>query len=230
VRSRWTDEKIETKRFSCSTFMMYLGLNRVYDHLPHHTITIAKDYQANLKEIEEEKVLPRDPSFYVQNPVVTDSTLAPAGKSSLYVLVPVPQLSPATPWDAVQTATFRKLTLERLREVGLEDVQRHIEYEQIVTPRNWRDDYNVYRGATFNLAHNLGQMLHKRPHNKFEDLDGVYLVGGGTHPGSGLPVIYESTRITCRQLLPDLGLPYDFIDRMQPLPSADSDSPELATV
>jgi phytoene desaturase len=120
--------------------------------------------------------------------------------------------------------------LERLREVGLEDVQRHIEYEQIVTPRNWRDDYNVYRGATFNLAHNLGQMLHKRPHNKFEDLDGVYLVGGGTHPGSGLPVIYESTRITCRQLLPDLGLPYDFIDRMQPLPSADSDSPELATV
>jgi phytoene desaturase len=230
LRSRWTDEKIETKRFSCSTFMMYLGLNRVYDHLPHHTITIAKDYQANLKEIEEEKVLPRDPSFYVQNPVVTDSTLAPAGKSSLYVLVPVPQLSPATPWDAVQTATFRKLTLERLREVGLEDVQRHIEYEQIVTPRNWRDDYNVYRGATFNLAHNLGQMLHKRPHNKFEDLDGVYLVGGGTHPGSGLPVIYESTRITCRQLLPDLGLPYDFIDRMQPLPSADSDSPELATV
>lgn len=230
LRSRWTDEKIETKSFSCSTFMMYLGLDRVYEHLPHHTITISRDYLGNLREIEEEKVLPRDPSFYVQNPVVTDTSLAPPGKSSLYVLVPVPHLTPNTPWDAEQTTAFRKLTLQRLREVGLEDLERHIEYEQIITPRSWRDDFRVYRGATFNLAHNLGQMLHLRPRNKFEDLDGVYLVGGGTHPGSGLPVIYESTRITCRQLLADLNLPNDFIDRLSPLPNPTHRSQELSTV
>jgi phytoene desaturase len=71
---------------------------------------------------------------------------------------------------------------------------------------DWEHDLNVYTGATFNLAHNLGQMLHLRPHNRFEDLDGVYLVGGGTHPGSGLPVIFESARITSRLLTKDLGL------------------------
>jgi phytoene desaturase len=99
----------------------------------------------------------------------------------------------------------------------LTGLEERIEYEKIVTPNDWRDDYSVYRGATFNLAHNLGQMLHKRPHNKFEDLESVYLVGGGTHPGSGLPVIYESSRITCRQLLSEFDLPNGFIDELKPL-------------
>ncbi|MFM7926629.1 MAG: hypothetical protein ACKO9Q_02865, partial [Pirellula sp.] len=96
-------------------------------------------------------------------------------------------------------------------------------------PADWRDQYSVYRGATFNLAHNLGQMLHLRPHNKFEDLQSVYLVGGGTHPGSGLPVIYESSRITSRQLLAELELPNSFIDELQPLPSSRRLEPALAT-
>lgn len=76
----------------------------------------------------------------------------------------------------------------------------------MITPDHWQDDYEIYRGATFNLSHDLGQMLHMRPHNRFEDLEGVYLVGGGTHPGSGLPVIYSSARITSQLLLQDLGV------------------------
>jgi phytoene desaturase len=84
--------------------------------------------------------------------------------------------------------------------------------EHQITPDDWQSDYAIYKGATFNLAHNLGQMLHKRPRNRFEELDGVYLVGGGTHPGSGLPVIYESSRISSRLLLQDLGMDTRFID------------------
>ncbi len=76
-----------------------------------------------------------------------------------------------------------------------------------MTPADWQDDMQLYRGATFNLAHTLGQMLHRRPRNRFEDLEGVYLVGGGTHPGSGLPVIFEGARITAKLLAGDLGLP-----------------------
>ena len=76
----------------------------------------------------------------------------------------------------------------------------------MITPDDWQNDYEIYRGATFNLSHDLGQMLHMRPHNRFEDLDSTYLVGGGTHPGSGLPVIYSSARITSRLLLEDLGI------------------------
>ena len=217
LRQRWSNAKIAKKRFSCSTFMMYLGINGRYENLKHHTIHISKDYDRNLRQIEKEMVLPDDPSIYVQNPCVTDSSLAPEGKSTLYILVPVPHLSPNTPWDEEQALAFRETAFNKLAQIGLSDLRSRIEYEQIVTPANWRDDFSVYRGATFNLAHNLGQMLLLRPHNKLEELERVYLVGGGTHPGSGLPVIYESSRITCKQLLPDIGLSAKFMYELAPI-------------
>lgn len=223
LRKRWTDEKIEKKKFSCSTFMMYLGVKGRYDDLPHHTIHIAKDYERNLQEIEQDFVLPSDPSFYVQNACVTDPSLAPDGHSSLYVLVPVPQTHANISWTPKTIAEYRQLAFKQLAKEGLEDVEQRIVTERILTPQHWEQDFGLYRGATFNLAHNLGQMLHLRPHNKFEDLEGVYLVGGGTHPGSGLPVIYESSRISCRQLLPELGLNHQFMDEDSrgPIPATD---------
>jgi phytoene desaturase len=212
-RRRWRDRAIARKRFSCSTFMMYLGVEGRYDDLAHHTIYTAADYRKNLDDIERGHVLSEDPSFYVQNACVTDGSLAPAGHSTLYVLAPVTHCHPNVDW-ARETARFRGVVLRQLRErLGLAGVESRVRYEKVVTPADWEGDYAVYRGATFNLAHNLGQMLHFRPRNRFEDLPGVYLVGGGTHPGSGLPVIYESARITARLLLGDLGLPAGWIDR-----------------
>ncbi|MCA9126768.1 MAG: phytoene desaturase [Planctomycetales bacterium] len=206
LRRRWSDERIASKRFSCSTFMMYLGLNKIYQDLPHHSIYIADDYSQNLREIEDLRVLPRDPSFYVQNAAVTDSSLAPKGKSGIYVLVPVPHLDQRHSWTEATTAQFRVQILNQLARIGLDDIQPHIETERIITPVQWNEDFGLYRGSTFNLMHNLGQMLHRRPHNRFEDLQNVFLVGGGTHPGSGLPVIYESARIVCKQLLRMFGI------------------------
>jgi phytoene desaturase len=212
LRKRWSDAKIAKKRFSCSTFMLYLGIEGRYEELSHHTIHIARDYAGNLREIEDLKTLPMEPSVYIHNPCIIDPSMAPPGMSSLYVLVPVPHLSKHTPWDSQQSAMYREVTLRRLEELGLKDLRSRIRFEKMITPADWRDNYAVYRGATFNLAHNLGQMLHLRPHNRFEELDGVHLVGGGTHPGSGLPVIYESSRITSRQLLSHLGISANFID------------------
>lgn len=211
LRRRWTDDKIAKKRFSCSTFMLYLGIRGRYDCLPHHTIHIAEDYHRNLRQIEDDCVVPDEPSFYVQNAAITDASLAPEGCSTLYVLVPVPHTHEKLQWDPSQIGDLRDLTLHQLSKVGLHDVRERIITERIITPHHWRDDFGLYRGATFNLAHNLSQMLHRRPHNRFEDLDAVYLVGGGTHPGSGLPVIYESSRITCKQLVPALGLDAQFL-------------------
>ncbi len=204
IRRRWTDAKIEKKRFSCSTFMLYLGLDGRQDHVPHHTIHCAADYAGNLADIETRHVLSEDPSFYVQNACVTDDTLAPKNCSTLYALAPVTHQHPNVDW-AKQTPAFRARLLRQLAKIGITDVERRIRFEKIVTPADWEKQYAVYRGATFNLAHTWKQMLHFRPRNRFEDLGGVYLVGGGTHPGSGLPVIYESARITSRLLLADLG-------------------------
>jgi phytoene desaturase len=203
LRRRWTDRKIAGKKFSCSTFMMYLGVEGLNDRVAHHTIYMAKDYARNLEEIEKRHVLSEDPSFYVQNPCVTDPSLAPAGHSTLYVLAPVTHQHPNVDW-AQEKARFRRVVLRQLARVGLADVEQRIRIEHVVTPADWDATYQIHRGATFSLAHNLGQMLHLRPRNRFEDLGSVYLVGGGTHPGSGLPVIFESARITSRLVLEDL--------------------------
>jgi phytoene desaturase len=208
LRKRWSNKSLAKKRFSCSTFMLYLGVEGLDREVAHHTIYMSKNYEQNLRDIENEHVLSDDPSFYVQNASVTDPTLAPDGHSTLYVLLPVSHQHPNIDW-AHHTARYRALALEQLKKIGLRDVEKRIRWERVVTPADWDSGYQIHLGATFNLAHNLGQMLHLRPRNRFEEFDGMYLTGGGTHPGSGLPVIYESARITSRLLLQDWNLPHD---------------------
>jgi phytoene desaturase len=204
LRKRWTDERIAKKQFSCSTFMLYLGIEGLYEDLRHHTIYLSKDYTQNLNDIERDHRLTlHDPSFYVQNACVTDPTLAPRGMSTLYVLLPVTHEHANVDWSR-EEASFRALALKQLQKIGIHDVERRIRIERRLTPASWNAEFHLHLGATFSMAHSLRQMLHMRPHNRFEDLDGVYLVGGGTHPGSGLPVIFESARITARLLLQDL--------------------------
>jgi phytoene desaturase len=202
-RRRWSDARLARKKYSCSTFMMYLGVEGTWD-LPHHNIYIAKDYERNLEDIESRHVLGEEPSFYVENPSATDPTLAPRGHSALYVLLPVSHQHPNIDW-ARERSRFRDLALRRIAAAGFDLPPDRIRYERVLTPADWESRYAIYKGATFNLAHTLDQMLHLRPRNRFEEFDGMYLVGGGTHPGSGLPVIFESARISSRLLLEDLG-------------------------
>lgn len=199
ARPSYSDKKLEKAKYSCSTFMIYLGLKKIYD-LPHHNIFFSSEYKKNVDQIFISKELPQDPSFYIHNPVVTDKTLAPEGKSAMYVLVPISNLSAKIDWQKEKN-DFRNLIISKIKNIeGLADFENQIEVEKIITPEDWRSDYSVYKGATFNLAHNLGQMLYLRPHNQFNDIDNLYLVGGGTHPGSGLPTIVESGRIAAEMI------------------------------
>jgi phytoene desaturase len=206
LRRRWTNEKLAKKRYSCSTYMLYLGIEGEIDNLEHHTIFLAEDYGRNIREIEEGRVLTEEPSFYVQNACITDPGLAPHGHSTLYVLVPVPHDSQHIDWSEATLPAYRQKVLRRLEQVGIPDLSRRIAFEHSITPKGWMDDHQIYKGATFNLAHSLDQMLMLRPKNRFDELRGVYLVGGGTHPGSGLPVIFESAKITSRLMMDDLKL------------------------
>jgi phytoene desaturase len=193
VLRKYSAENVDRRAYSCSTFMLYLGLDKVYD-LPHHTIFFAGDYRRNIQDIFQDKVLSEDISFYVRNASATDPTLAPPGHSAVYVLVPVPNRSAAVDWER-EGGAFRERVLAAMeKRAGMADLRAHIREEMVFTPQTW-EGMNIQFGATFNLAHSLGQMLYFRPRNKFEELDNCYLVGGGTHPGSGLPTIYESGRI-----------------------------------
>jgi phytoene desaturase len=205
LRRRWNDRRIEKTKMSCSTFMLYLGIDGKFPSLPHHTIYLSRDYQRHLDSIDRDHTLPESPSLYVHNPSVIDPTLAPEGMSSLYVLVPVTQTHANVDWEAEKHA-YRDIVLDRLGDVGLGDLRSRIRSETVFTPADWEQRLDLFRGATFSMAHSLDQMLSLRPHNRFEDLDGVYLTGGGTHPGSGLPVIYQSAKISAGLLAQDLGL------------------------
>ncbi|MBB5181869.1 phytoene desaturase [Planomicrobium koreense] len=204
ILKKYSPQKLEKKKYSCSTFMMYLGLDKKYD-LSHHTIIFSKDYKKNVEEITNTRMLSADPSIYVQNASVTDPTLAPEGKSTLYILAPVPNNFSDIGWEQEKGA-FRELVLDIIEEKSeFKGIRDHIVEEQLLTPFDWEHDYSVYKGATFNLGHQLSQMMIFRPHNKFEELDHCWLVGGGTHPGSGLPTILESARITANGIFEQYG-------------------------
>ena len=206
VLRKYSPEKVDGREYSCSTFMLYLGLDKIYD-LPHHTIFFADDYKGNIEDIFRRKVLSRDLSFYVRNASVTDPSLAPLGHSALYVLVPVPNRTARIDW-AKETSAFRERVIAAMeKRAGMDGLAGHIREEIVYTPQTWQD-MNIQFGATFNLAHSLGQMLYFRPHNKFEELDNCYLVGGGTHPGSGLPTIYESGRIAANLIARRYGVSF----------------------
>lgn len=191
---KYSSTKLQKKKFSCSAFMLYLGVDKKYV-APHHNIVFAEDYRKNISDIQEGR-LSEDSSFYVQNASVTDDTLAPNGKSTIYLLVPVPNNRSNIDWNE-KAKSFKETLLTNVEErTPLKDLRDHIEIEKMITPKQWEQDYNVYIGSTFNLAHNLSQMLYFRPHNRFEELKNLYLVGGGTHPGSGLPTIYISGIVT----------------------------------
>jgi len=209
VRKKWSNKKIDNKKYSCSTFMMYLGVNKSFDDLPHHQIYASKDYVNNLEDIEKHhRITWDDPSVYVQNACVTDPQLAPDGCSTVYVLVPVSHIHENIDWNKEKDA-FRDRILDQIEsKLGFEDIRDHIATELIITPDDWGD--HCYRGAVFNLAHGLDQMLWRRPKNEFDEIKNLYLVGGGTHPGSGLPVIYESARISSKLILDSLGIDPDW--------------------
>ena len=205
VRRKWNNKKLDKKKYSCSTFMLYLGVDRTYDELPHHQIYASADYEQNLEDIEKHhRITWDDPSVYVQNACVTDPGLAPEGCSTVYALVPVSHVHENIDWNKEKDA-YRDRVLEQIEsKLGFENLRDHIVTEMVITPEDWGD--HCYRGAVFNLAHGLDQMLWRRPKNQFDEINNLYLVGGGTHPGSGLPVIYESARISSKLLLDSLGI------------------------
>ncbi|MFP5227355.1 MAG: phytoene desaturase family protein [Acidobacteriota bacterium] len=192
---RYRPSKLRKRRFSCSTFMMYLGLDRTFD-TEHHTIVFARDYRRNIEAITRGQAAFEDISLYIRNAGRNDPSGAPAGHSALYILVPVANNTSGIDWEE-QKQTLRESVLRTLQErTAFGDVQPHIQQELIITPEDWEKRHSVFLGATFNMAHSWNQMLYLRPHNEFEPFSNCYLVGGGTHPGSGLPTIFESARIS----------------------------------
>lgn len=186
--------RIPEYKYSCSTYLLYLGLRKKIKGLSHHNLFFSDDIPKNLKQIFQSGEFPQSPSFYVHVPTVTDPSLAPDGKDLIYVLVPVPNLKFPQSIEKYEEQ-LRAYIFRKMRHACLEDVESLIEVERKFYPRDFINRYNIKYGATFGLAHNLMQSAFFRPLNYDKELPGLYYAGASTQPGGGLPLVLAGSRI-----------------------------------
>jgi phytoene desaturase len=203
LQRRWTRRRIARSQFSMSLFVWYFGTSRQYAEVPHHTILAGPRYRELLVDIFSSKILAEDFSLYLHRPTASDPSLAPAGCDAFYVLSPVPHLDADIDWQS-RAETYRLAISRHLSLTMLPDLERHVVSSRIMTPLDFRDRLLSYKGAAFGLAPALTQSAWFRPHNRSEDIEGLYLVGAGTHPGAGLPGVLSSARVL-DTVVPDAG-------------------------
>lgn len=203
-RGKYTDEKINNMDYSCSCFILYLGVDKEYPTEAAHNFYIAENFDRNISDIFETGVPPEDPSIYVFNLSEVDKSLSPEGRDSLYVLVPVPDLSLYDEWTEKNIQKYRDKIINKLSDVApFQDLKAHIDYESIYTPKMFKENFNAYNGATFGLRPTLFQSAYFRPHNKFDYADNLYFCGSSTHPGAGVPTVLQSAKLSAEELKKD---------------------------
>jgi phytoene desaturase len=195
-------------RYTCSAIMFYWGVDRVYPQLGTHSVYISPDYKGSFGTIFRDHALPDEPNFYVHAPSRVDPSAAPDGQDTLLVLVPVGHLDDHTKQDWPEMKRrARAAVLRRLASMGMPDLEEHIKFEVTYTPRTWRSLYNLQRGSAFGLSHNFLQVGYMRPHNRHSRYRNLYFVGGSTHPGTGLPMVQLSARLTTERVMKEIGVP-----------------------
>ncbi|WP_373836520.1 phytoene desaturase family protein, partial [Jeotgalibaca arthritidis] len=203
AKGKYTDEKIDKMDYSCSCFILYLGMDRKYEELEHvHTFVFSEDLDQNLDQVfSGEKI--EDPSLYVVAASKVDPTVAPAGKEGLYVLVPVSDLATAKyDWNDESTIQYyRQKALESVSHLpGMANIENEIISESVITPLDFRDRFNAYNGACFGLQPSLLQSNHFRPQAKAKNCENLYFTGSSTHPGAGVPIVLVSGKIAADEL------------------------------
>lgn len=205
-RRRWTDQKLDRLHQSMSCFLLYLGVRRQYPHLLHHTIILSKRYRALVEDIFDHKVLPDDFSLYLHVPTRTDPAMAPPGCESMYVLAPVPHLGGKIDWT-IEAERLKNRILDHLEQhAGLTGLRDHLEVCEMFTPNDFAVQLSSYLGNAFALEPRLMQSAYFRPHNRSEEIEGLYLVGAGTHPGGGVPGVLLSAEATEHCVIHDFRL------------------------
>lgn len=203
-RGKYSNKKIAAMDYSCSCFLLYLGLDKKYPESTLHSIYFADDFKKNIDDLFDNGVLPSDPSFYLYRPSLMDETLAPKGQEGLYVLVPVPELSKYQDWSPKATKGFRDQIIHLIKERSVfNDIDEHIVMEACYTPKEFGQKFNAYYGATFGLKPTLAQSNYYRPHNKFDYADRLYFCGSSVHPGAGVPIVMQSAKLAVEELIRD---------------------------
>lgn len=194
--------RLARKRYSCSVISFFWGVDRPYHGLGPHTLFLADDYQRNFEQIIDELALPTNPSLYIHAPARLDASMAPPGQDTITAIVPTGHMRDGDhqDWrriiDQARESVFRRLAL-----LGIRDLQEHIKFETCFAPPSWRKRYNLVKGSTHGLCHNLTQLAYLRPANRHPRIRNLYFTGASTHPGTGAPTALISARLAATRLM-----------------------------
>jgi phytoene desaturase len=200
-------KRLAHKRFSCSVISFFWGVNKRYEKLSPHTLFLADDYRENFESIIDDLGLPKNPSLYVHAPGRLDPSMAPPGEDTLIAIVPVGHMSGNGDQDwCANRVQARKSVFRRLETLGIRDLEEHIKFEVSYTPQSWQKHYNLMKGSTHGLSHNLLQLGYFRPRNRHPIYHNLYFVGASTHPGTGIPTALVSGRLAAQRIMDEQGI------------------------
>ena len=198
-------DSLASKRFSCSVISFFWGLDKPYETLGPHTLFLASDYRENFESIIHNLDLPANPSLYIHAPARLDPAMAPPSQDTLIAILPVGHIgeNDEQDWAALRDEA-RGHVFRRLASLGINDLESHIKFEINFTPLSWLKRYNLMKGATHGLCHNLTQLGYFRPHNRHPRYSNLYFTGASTHPGTGMPTAMVSGRLSAQRMLDEL--------------------------
>lgn len=175
---------------SCSGFVMLLGCSKTWPVLKHHNIFFSDDYREEFREIFSNKRLPSNPTIYITNTSYSDPDHAPYDSSNLFVLVNAPY-DAGQDWDHLKQI-YSETLIQKLEENGLDGLEESIEVQEVITPKDFLQRFGSNKGSIYGTASNDKFSAFVRPRNKLSGLNNLYLVGGSTHPGGGIPLVVQS--------------------------------------
>jgi len=183
--------KLQNIEPSCSGFVLLLGVDKQYDELAHHTIFFSENYEFEFKQIFDHKVMPDDPTIYIANTSYSNTNHAPEGCSNLFILVNAPYLSNEYDWDE-KAEEYGSKVITELESRGLKGLSKHIQFKKTITPKDFYKKYLSNKGSIYGTSSNDKFAAFLRPRNKSREINGLYFVGGSTHPGGGIPLVVQS--------------------------------------
>ena len=200
-------ERLEKREHGCSAMLFYWGVDKQYPQLGPHNLFIAEDLREGFEAMFDPGSVPENPHFYLHAPTRVDPSLAPQGHESLTVAVPLAHLCEDAPLDWEEVAEqMRQVVLRRLSSIGIDDLEEHIKFEELWTPKDWKTQLNLTKGSTHGLSHDLFQMGYFRPRNRHEEYDNVYFVGASTHPGTGMSTVLVSADLVVDRISRDFAV------------------------
>ena len=193
---------LSRKRYSCSVVSFFWGVDKLYPNLGAHTLFLADDYQDNFTSIIRHLSLPTNPSLYIHAPARLDSSMAPQGQDTLIAVVPVGHMDAngKQDWAAIRDEA-RRHVFHRLAMLGITDLEAHIKFEINITPPSWRKRYNLVKGSTHGLSHNLMQLGYFRPDLQHRRYRNLFFTGASTRPGTGIPTVMVSGRMAAERIV-----------------------------